>query len=206
MVDDGLNALGAARARTLRTVASLSQAQLDFSPRAGRWSIGEVVDHLLLAEGLYREEIARLAKLGRAGRPAYLRRSFADMNGAPFFLPDIVLSWLDAPFSILSRLIPDALRAFATEYPILPIRNPDAATPRPRRRATELRDELLSSLQHTRALIASNADLDFTTMVSEHPLTGANDVGHMLTFLANHERRHYRQIDRVKSDSAFPRA
>jgi hypothetical protein len=206
VVDESLNGFGVARARTLRTVAPLSQTQLDFSPRERRWSIGEVLDHLLLAEGLYRGEIARLVALKRAGRRAYLRRSFADINGAPFFLPDIVLSWLEAPFAIVSRFIPEPLRALATEYPIVPIRNPDAATPRSRRPGPTLRAELLSSLEHTRVLIVSNAHLDFSQMISEHPLTGVSDVAHMLTFLALHERRHHRQIDRVRSDSRFPPA
>ena len=37
-----LNAFAAARADTLALLAPLSQAQLDFAPRPGRWSIGEV--------------------------------------------------------------------------------------------------------------------------------------------------------------------
>ena len=51
-----------------RTVAALTQPQLDFSPRTGRWSIGEVLDHLLLVEAAYRSEIAQLVELQRSGR------------------------------------------------------------------------------------------------------------------------------------------
>ena len=206
VVDENLNGFGSARARTLRTVASLTQAQLDFSVRAGQWSIGEVLDHLLLVEALYRGEIVQLVELKRAGRPAYLKRSFTHMNGSPFYLPDVVLSWLDVPLGIVNRFIPDAVRDLVTEYPIVPVRNPDGATPRPRRPGPDLRGELVSSLAETRALITANADLDYSQMVSEHPLLGANDVGRMLAFLARHERRHDKQIDRVRTDRRFPRA
>ena len=46
--------LASARAQTLSLVATLTQRQVDFSPRAGSWSIGEVLDHLLRAEDNYR--------------------------------------------------------------------------------------------------------------------------------------------------------
>ena len=50
---DPLNLPATARAATVRLVAPLNQAQLDFSPQAGTWSIGEILDHLLLVEALY---------------------------------------------------------------------------------------------------------------------------------------------------------
>ena len=206
VTDTALSGLGPARIRTLRAIASLTQPQLDFSPREGRWSIGETVDHLLLAEALYRGEIGRLVELRRAGQQAYIRRSFADMNGAPFHLPDMVLSWLEVPLGIANRFIPDVVRDFLTEHVIVPVRNPDQATPRPRRPGADLRRELLSSLEQTRTLVLGNADLDFSQMVSEHPLTGASDIRQMLTFLASHERRHHAQMDRVRSDPRFPRS
>ena len=201
---DELNALASARADTLRLVASLTQQQLDFSARSGQRSIGEVVDHLLLSEGMYRDETARLVQLKRAGRRPYLRRSFDEINVSPMHLPDVVLPWLAMPLTVMNYFVPAVVRELATEYMPVPMRNPDRATPRARRRGDELRAGMLSSLAETRALLTANADLDFREMVSEHPLMGASNVPQILAFLARHERRHQGQIGRVKTDPRFP--
>lgn len=204
MVEDLLSDFDAVRARTLKMVASLSQSQLDFSPRPGRWSIGEVLDHLLLAQKIYHDEIAELIALKRAGRRPVLRRTFRDINISPLFLPDAFLPWLDLPLTITNRFVPDAVRDLVTAIPILPSRSSDRGAPRARRAAVDLRRDLLSSLASLRELLAANADLDFRDLVSEHPVTGVSHVPRMLAFLAQHERRHHRQIDGVRSDRKFP--
>jgi hypothetical protein len=196
--------LDTARAQTLRRVASLSERQIDFVPQPGRWSIGEVLDHLLLSQQLYHDEIVELIGLKRAGRQPYLRRTFRDINISPLCLPDAVLPWLDLPLTLMNRILPDAVRDLMTAVPIVPSRSASRTTPRPHRAAVDLRSDLLSSLAGLRALIAANADLDFREMVSEHPVTGVSHVPRMLTFLANHERRHQRQIDRVRGGRKFP--
>lgn len=205
VVGERLRAFGAARATTLASIALLSQAQLDFSPRPGKWSIGEIADHLRLSETLWRGEIRRLVALARAGKRAYLRHSFADINVSPLHVPDAILSLLEVPIGIMNRFVPDALIGFVTEFPILPTRNPDAATPRAGRPAAELTANLNAARDETRDLIDGNADLDFERMVSEHPLTGATNVPQILTFLTRHERRHQGQMGGVRSDSRFPR-
>jgi len=204
VVGERLNELAAARAKTSAILAPLSQTQLDFSPGPRRWSIGEIADHLMLAEALYREEIARLVGLARAGRRAYLKHSFAEINVAPLYLPTAVLSAFEVPLSIMGRFVPGAVVNFMTEIPLIPTRNPDRTTPRAGRRSVELHADLARSVQQTRALIAANADLDFSRLVSEHPLTGANDVPAILAFLTLHERRHQGQMARVSADPRFP--
>ena len=201
-----LNAFASVRALTLAAVGPLSRAQLDFSPRPGRWSVGEIADHLLMSEELYRANFERLIALARAGQPAYRRHSFADVNVAPLHLPDTLLSWMAVPFSLVNRVLPSRVIGLLTEFPILPTRNPDIATPRPGRPAAALRADLTESLAKTRALIESNADLDFESMVSEHPLTGRTNITQVLTFLAQHERRHQGQMEGVRTDPRFPRA
>ncbi len=206
VIGSPLAAFEATRAQTLAALAPLSQAQLDFAPAPGRWSIGEVADHLLLAEGLNRGEVAALAELARAGRPAHLKRSFDDINVAPFYLPTPLLSWFEMPLSLVSRALPDGVRSVVTEFPLVPTRNPDRATPRRGRDARELRAELAGSIAETRMLIEGNSDLDFTRLISEHPLTGESNVPQILQFLSLHERRHQRQMERVRLDSRFPKA
>lgn len=201
---DRLSELESARAQTLGMTGALSQAQLDYAPRTGAWSIGEILDHLVLAEALYRGEIARLIELARAGRRPYLRRTFDEINVAPMYVPTVVLSLFSTPIAIMSRTMPDSVRRLLTEFPLVPTRNPDRATPRRHRPAAALRSDLRQSLADTRALLATNRDLDFDRMISEHPLTGATNVPQMLGFLALHERRHQGQMDRVSRQRSFP--
>jgi len=201
---DRLSELESARAQTLGMTGALSQGQLDFAPRTGVWSIGEILDHLVLAEALYRGEIARLIELARAGRRPYLRRTFDEINVAPMYVPTIVLSLFSTPIAIMSRTMPDSVRRLLTEFPLVPTRNPDLATPRRHRPAAALQSDLRQSLADTRALLATNRDLQFDRMISEHPLTGATSVPQMLGFLALHERRHQGQIDRVRRQRSFP--
>jgi uncharacterized damage-inducible protein DinB len=193
-----------ARAATIGMVEPLTQAQLDFAPRAGSWSIGEVLDHLLRSESLYRAEIQRLISLKLLGKRPYIRRSFADMNAGPAFLPRAVLPWLDAPFTLMNAFVPRIVRDALTEIPLMGIRNPDLATPIACRAGSELKAALAQSIAETQATLAAHPALDFNELVSEHPLTGSNSVPQMLRFLGLHERRHQSQISRVMSDSRFP--
>jgi hypothetical protein len=77
---DRLTELESARAQTLGMAEPLSQMQLDYTSRPDAWSIGEILDHLVLAEALYRGEMARLIDLARAGRRPYLHRSTRSMS------------------------------------------------------------------------------------------------------------------------------
>ena len=63
----------------------------------------------------------------------------------------------------------------------------------------------MNSLAQTRAVIADNAGMDFTSMISEHPLTGVTNVAQIFGFLTLHERRHHTQMERVRMNPRFPR-
>lgn len=206
MIDRPLAEFTGAREQTLAAIAPLTQAQLDFRPREGSWSVGEIADHLILAETLYRGEIERLIEMVGKGQRPRLKRSFADVNVSPLYLPDAVLSMLELPFGIMSRMIPQAVRNIVMQYPLVPVRNPDIATPRFGRPAAELRQDLQDSLARTRTLVAQHATMDFTQMISEHPLTGATNVEEMFGFLTLHERRHHIQMERVRINPHFPPA
>lgn len=197
-------------ARTRQTtgslVSGLTQAQLDFSPSPSRWSVGELIDHVLIAERLYREDIARLIRMKREGRLPVLKRTFSDIDVAPAFLPKAVMPYLDLPFTMMNLFVPAAAREFLMLYPVLPVQNPQAATPRKGRPAAELRAGLVSSLRETRALFDANPDINYHRLVSQHPMMGSNDVLQMLRFLTLHEQRHQRQMRHVIGDPRFPHA
>jgi hypothetical protein len=115
-----------------------------------------------------------------------------------------VLTIFQVPLGIMSRMIPQPVRELVTQFPLLPTRNPDIATPRPGRAAELIKKDLVDSLAQTRALIANNAGMDFASMISEHPLTGVTNVAQIFGFLTLHERRHHTQMERVRTNPRFP--
>jgi hypothetical protein len=189
-----LACLAEVRAVTLDLLADLEQERMDRRPGPGRWSPGEIADHLLRAEALNRGEIARLVELARAGREPLLRHDLTEFGFAPLFVPRFLLRLLSLPFAVGTSLIPSPLREAALASRALPTRAPEVLRPRAGRPADELRAALRSSLEETRALLAANPDLDPRRLVSIHPLLGTNDALGILRLTAAHERRHQEQL------------
>ena len=79
-----LDELRTVRARTFAMTEGLSQEQLDYVPAPGAWSVGEQVDHLILAEQVLRRDMAILIERAKAGQTPYLYRSFAEFNATLF--------------------------------------------------------------------------------------------------------------------------
>jgi len=201
-----LDALRQARRDTSGLAAPLSQAQLDFSPGRGKWSIGEVLDHLSRTDGMYRKEIGELIQLARSGRRPYLKRGFADLDVAVSGLPRFLRPLLDLPFTLMSRLTPRSVSARMAANRKLHIRNPTPATPQPGRPAAELERDLQASFSALESLVTTNADLDYSSLVHQHPLFGVNNILQILDFIIQHERRHQAQIRDVMANPGFPKA
>jgi len=196
----------ATRARTLALADGLSQEQLDYAPAPGKWSAGEVLDHLLLAEGANRGHVAKLIELKRGAQRPELSLTFSDLNVSIARVPRSALTLLETPLALLNTFVPDGLRNFLTRNRLVPFQNPDVAAPRSRRSAHRLRAELADSLRETEALFRNNPDLDYGGMVVRHPLLGSYDVPGLLRFMSAHEQRHQSQIADILSDPRLPRA
>ena len=205
MLEQSLNMFRSTRGQTLEMAGRLSQAQADYAPAEGKWSAGEVLDHLLLAEHLNRAQFAELIALRRAGRRPEVRRSFADVNVSVAYLPKSLLPFLELPFTFLNALTPACVRETLARNRLIPAQRPDAAAPRARRPVGELRRDLSDSLAETESLFAANPGLDYGSMFVSHPLLGRNDVAGLLRFLALHEQRHQSQIGEIAADPKFPR-
>jgi hypothetical protein len=186
-----------ARDRTLAMVSNLTQGQMDYSPGAGQWSAGELVDHILLAEKIYRDELAQFIEMKRAGRKPVISRTFADMDVSVAYIPKSLLPFLDVPSTVFNWFVPNGVREFLMRNRVIPAQNPKAATPRKGRPASELRDELVSCWKETEALFEANPDLDYTEMIDRHPLMGANNAIQLLRLLSFHEERHQSQISDI---------
>src|SRR5438093_669163 len=125
-----LEMLRTSRARTLSMIGPLTQIQMDYSPGAGRWSIGEVLDHLLLAEAQNIKDITRLVELREAGRTPIVRKSLGEINISPAFLPKCLLPFVELPFSVVSMIVPASFREALIRYRVFPAVTADIMRPR----------------------------------------------------------------------------
>src|SRR5260370_319738 len=102
----GLAKLRAARQGTLTLIQDLTQEESDFFPHTllrstKSWSIGQIVQHLLLTEGLYRAQMQNLIELGRKGAKKNLELTFGEIDNSIAFVPRAVISKLAAPLNLL---------------------------------------------------------------------------------------------------------
>ncbi len=199
-----LDEFRATRERTLAMVKGLTQEQFDFVPAPDRWSIGEVLDHMLLAERLNRQQIETLIELKRKGRKPELNLSFSDLNISVARVPQTLLSLLEGPLTLMNMFVPNSLRNYLTRNRLIPFRNPDAASPRRGRPSNELCSDLIASLRETERLFQSNPQFDYEEMIVQHPLLGRYDVPGLLRFMSAHEERHQSQIASTQTASSSP--
>ena len=201
-----LDKLRIVRARTFAMIQSLSQEQLDYVPGPEAWSVGEQVDHLILAEQVLRRDIAILIERAKAGQTPYLYRSFAEFNARPAFIPQGVLSWLEAPLTVFTTIIPASVREYVVRNVPLPAQAPDVMLPRRGRTKAELCEELGAMSCETEALFAANPSLDYDNMRHQHPLFGIQTVPQLVRTLWLHEQAHQDQIARTLASPQFPMA
>jgi len=208
MVKEELTQLHMVRWRTLAMIQDLSQAQLDYIPQWDEWSIGEVVDHLILAEQVLRGDIAILIERTKAGETPYLYRSFAEFNARPAFIPECALPWLEAPLNVFNTFIPipSSIREYVVRNVPFPAVAPDVMQPRRGKTKSELCAELDTRLYETEALFATNSSLNYDNMRHQHPLFGTQTVPQLLRTLWLHEQAHQEQIARVLASPLFPKA
>ena len=186
---------GAARRRTLSLLEGLSEEEMARPPQPGRWSAGELADHLLRTELLWRGEIAELVALVRAGRRPYLNRLLTDfpLPGIEL-LPPRLAALASAPLTVFNAFVPRVFIETFLRFRLVPAQAPPAIAPRAGRPAATLRRELASQRQETEALFRDHADLDFRRLVYQHPLLGLTDALGLLKVITAHERRHQEQL------------
>src|SRR5947207_3113250 len=178
MYKQDLEMLRLTRAETVRLGCGITQAQSEFTPARGKWSVGEVLDHLLLAEGYYRRMFAQLIELKKSGvaRPV-IQHGFDEVNTSIAYIPKSLLPMLELPFTVFNMFVPTPVREVMTQFRIVPAQMPDMAKPRAGRLVAELREELAASYEQTAALFHANPRLNYRDMRYRHPLLGDN---HML--------------------------
>jgi hypothetical protein len=193
MYHQNLELLHSTRAGTLRLCSGITQAQSEFAP-PGKWSAGEVLHHLLLAENLYRGNFAQLIELQKSGQRPILRRSFADLNTSIAHIPKPILPMLEIPFTVMNMFVPSVVRETMMQFRLVPAQNPDVISPKKGQPVNDLRVALQASYDEMAALFNANPNLDYRGMTYQHPIMGSNNALQMMRIVALHERRHQSQI------------
>lgn len=225
MYHEDLDLLRRTREATLRLVGGLSDTQFHFtparrlrsfellffplrvlSPPAPRWSIGEVLDHLIRFETVFRKDFATIIALKLSGRDPELRLGFREIDVSFAFIPRLFLPILEIPVSAFSQAVPNAMVEYLTKNRLLPAQSPDIAAPRKGRRKLALCQELRDSWTASADLFQANPDLDYRRMFRQHPTTGRQHVLEALRMIALHEQRHQTQIQEILEEPAFPRS
>lgn len=166
------------RARVLAEVAGLSQAQADWKPALGEWSIGEVLDHLARAEALSGRMIGAALKRAAEARPL-----------APY--PSAIAEFPWSPPTPGDRWMVQA---------------PEPAAPVAGKPIEALRRDLAGQSEWTAKMLARLATVDPRACAVRHPIIGDMDLAQWCRFAAYHLRIHLRQIRDAKAAAGFPRA
>jgi hypothetical protein len=161
----------------LAAVQGLEQGQADWKPAPQRWSVAEVLHHLVLSNRAFARAVAALVQRGRTEglvAPATSRRSWPRM-----------------------RTIAD-VRASG------PVVNPPMATPTPGLAIETLRREVAASHAAVVEQLPALTGLDLAALRLPHPLGFELNLYQWADIAGAHERRHLAQILALTADPAFP--
>lgn len=166
----------AAREALVAEVRGLSEAQLAFQPAPGKWSIGEILDHLSLAERSIARVVSRLlqqaAGRGLIGEPESMEppqhQIDREMFNAPATAPESVLPSLGRP---LERLLASL---------------------------EESRERLLEVSSRADGRVVGNVTI-------RHFQLGELHFYQWLVLEGAHESKHLAQIRQIKSQPKYPR-
>ena len=197
--------LRAVREKTISTLLNLNQAQADFAPAAGTWSIAQNADHILLSEQLYRTQLRNLMELARKGGKTTLEIGYGDVNPAFPFIPREVLSLLATPLTIMNMFMPAVVRQAIIRYPLIPALAPSVMEPAKSRPIDDLRASMRSSFAVTEELFRDRVPANLGSMSVSHPLLGNNTVAQIFGLMCAHEERHRAQIEKISRLAHFPK-
>jgi hypothetical protein len=168
--------LEAVRAAVLGEVEGLGQRQADWKPSAKDWSVGEIVDHLTVAEIATGKLTTKLTKeAGAAGTLA---------------------PW-PADLTVFAPLPPD---------PPGPADAPEAVRPSPGKVIGELIATMKATRERSRQSIERLATLDPRQLRFKHAHRGDLDLAQWWELQRRHDAIHLAQIRDIKRAPGFPKA
>lgn len=160
----------------------LTPGLLQYAPGDGGWTVGQVFEHLILSHGLYRERLQAI--ITKASVPQDSGEPASDHAWKP--------SWFGG---MLARAVtaPSKRRA------------PRIFVPPPQPRADVI-GVFLKCQGETAALLDASARLKWQKMRLSSPVSALirMNLGDVFTILIDHDARHFRQIERIRSGAGFP--
>lgn len=195
------------RRRTLELAETLTQAQADFSPSSGRWSPGEILDHLVRTDEVFRDEYDELLERWRKRRGAVsLFRTLSDLDIDLPLVPDSLRVLFDVPSAMAGIFLPRPVRQAIFSSRVVPAKAPKRIEPRPGRPIEDLRRELADHLAYLEGYFAANPSVEWRRLRYYNPLCGFTNLPGMTSFVGSHEKRHQEQLREVLKDKGFPAA
>jgi hypothetical protein len=176
-IEKAFDAFEELRLKTLNETAQLSKEQLHFKPADNSWSITETLHHLYLSE---------------LGTHTYIGKK---LQGAD----DLKKSGFKEAWNtfLLKMLLRSPMKfKLPRKAPIVP--SGDMAYGDLVEQWNTLRKEMAN--QFDQFDVESAKKLSF-----KHPRIGYINAHQVLTFLTEHFKHHLQQIERIKSDSGFPK-
>jgi hypothetical protein len=165
-----------ARAEVLREVEGLSQRQADWKPAEQDWSIGEVVDHLTMAEIATGKLTTKLLKEVQAGgAAAVFPHDLAEFGPLP--------PWPPGP----------------------PGGAPEVVWPSHGKPIGELLGTMKATRERSRQSVERLGQCDPRTLRFKHFRLGDMDLAQWWRLQAEHDQIHLGQIREVKAAAGFPR-
>jgi hypothetical protein len=156
----------------------LSAAQLAWTPPAGGWSVGQVLEHLVVVDGLYLQLCEALVARGTPATDATWKPTL--MGG------------------LLARSVAPESK---TRLPA-----PKAFRPGPAARVNAL-DTFVAMRERLATLVERAAPLDWRRLKGPSPITPLVrlNLGDVFQVLVNHANRHLGQAHRIVAHESFPR-
>ena len=156
----------------------LSEAQLDYKPAEGEWSISDILHHMALTD----EATAKLA--------ANMFRQAMEKNLPADPTPEA---------SVLG-----SLDEFTPKIAGGKCQAPERVAPRSHIASSEAIARLRASRESVVAAVEQLSAYDLTALTYPHPALGALNGYQWLIIAGKHESRHTAQVARIKADPGFP--
>ncbi len=181
---------------------------MDFSPGKDTWSTGQVLDHLIQVDRVFREEFEELLYRWneKGGGPVTMIRSLSDAGFSLPMVPKALLPLFDVPTAMAGVFIPRPFREVVFRNRAVPAKAPRRIKPTRGRSTGELLRELRGFADYLDEFFTGHPDVNWERLRYYNPLTGFTNLPGILSFVGSHERRHQDQIRDILVSEGFPTA
>jgi DinB family protein len=174
-LEDVFDTLDATRKGTIELLSRLSPAQLRFASSADSWCIGEIAEHISLAQASVVKGIKRVLTE---------TESSADRG--------------------TTSVGPISVEKFVEQLKGQKFKSPERSTPRPDATMASSLERMRSTTEELQSLRPRIEATDLSNATFPHPALGPLNAYQWLVLMITHEERHVRQMEAVMSSAGFP--